>query len=194
MLEQILQFDKNFFLAIKNGLSSPFLDFLCPILRKQEVWYPFYATFIYFLIKEYKKDSWKILLGIGLMILASDQFSANLIKNTFQRIRPCNEPGLSGLVHHLISSCNGYSFISAHATNHFALAMFISLCFKTKKWLWVITIIWATSIAFSQVYVGVHYPIDVIVGAMVGILFGLAFGKYTLKFVGTYTERGFDGK
>ena len=189
MLEQLLAFDKNLFLSINNGLSNPFLDWLCPILRKQEVWYPFYALFIYFLIKQYKKESWKILLGIGLMILASDQFSANLIKNTFQRIRPCSEPSLHGMVHHLISSCNGYSFISAHATNHFALAMFISLCFKSKKWLWVLCSIWAASIAFSQVYVGVHYPLDVIVGSLVGVLFGLSFGKYSLKFVGLNKEQ-----
>ncbi|MFY8021005.1 MAG: phosphatase PAP2 family protein [Bacteroidia bacterium] len=194
MLEQLLAFDKSFFLAINNGMSNPFLDWLCPILRKQEVWYPFYAIFIFFLIKQYKTDSWKILLGIGLMVLASDQFSANLVKNTFQRIRPCNEPSLSGMVHHLINSCNGYSFISAHATNHFALAMFISLCFRTKKWLWVTTIIWAASIAFSQVYVGVHYPLDVITGSLVGILFGLSFAKYTLKFVGQNKQQLYNGK
>ncbi len=186
MIERIIQLDKTVFIAINNGLSNPFLDLLCPILRNQSTWYLLYVVFIYFIIKQYKKQSWKIFLGIALMILCSDQFSANLIKNTFQRIRPCAEPSLSGITRHLIASCNGYSFISAHATNHFAIAAFISFFLKSiSRFLLPILLLWAASIAFSQVYVGVHYPLDVLVGAIVGSLFGLAFSKYTNKYIHT---------
>jgi undecaprenyl-diphosphatase len=116
------------------------------------------------------------------MIFCSDQFSANLVKNTFQRIRPCSAPDLQGITRHLIESCRGYSFISAHACNHFAIAVFFAKVLQVSKWNWFLLLFWASSIAFSQVYVGVHYPLDVIVGACCGILFGTAFSKYTLKY------------
>jgi undecaprenyl-diphosphatase len=184
MIEQIIQLDKTAFVAINNGLSNPFFDWLCPILRNQSTWYILYIVFIYFIIKLYKQESWKILLGIALMILCSDQFSANLIKNTFKRLRPCAEPSLNGVTHHLIASCNGYSFISAHATNHFAIAIFISFFLKSySRIILPILIFWAASIAFSQVYVGVHYPLDVLIGAIVGSLFGFTFSKYTYKYI-----------
>lgn len=184
MIERIIQLDKSIFVAINNGMSNSFLDWLCPIIRNQSTWYVLYVVFIYFIVKLFKKESWKILLGIALMILCSDQFSANLVKNTFQRIRPCAEPSLIGITHHLIESCNGYSFISAHATNHFAIAIFISFFLKSyTRILFPILLLWAASIAFSQVYVGVHYPLDVLVGAIVGSLFGFAFSRYTNKYI-----------
>jgi undecaprenyl-diphosphatase len=183
MLDQLLSLDRSLFLGVNNGLSNPFLNSLCLILRNQATWYPMYAIFNYFLIKQYKVESWKILLAAGLMVLLSDQFSANLVKNTFMRLRPCAEPLLAGKVLHLTGSCNGYSFISAHATNHFAVAIFLAYCFRTLKWLLPVLLFWAFSIAFSQVYVGVHYPLDVTIGAACGILFGVAFSRYVFKFV-----------
>ncbi|GAB1448531.1 MAG: phosphatase PAP2 family protein [Bacteroidia bacterium] len=189
MLETLLQLDRDFFLILNRDLANPFLDWLAPILREQSTWYLQYLLVIGFWIKQYGKKAWIPVVGAALLIALSDQFSANLVKNTFQRIRPCNEPLLEGMVRHLISSCNGYSFISAHATNHFALAIFFSLLLPEKWfWRWPVLIFWASSIAFSQVYVGVHYPMDVIVGAWVGSLFGLAFGRYTRKFVSTNHE------
>ncbi|OYU94813.1 MAG: phosphatase PAP2 family protein [Bacteroidetes bacterium B1(2017)] len=183
MLDSLLAFDKSAFISINNGLANPFLDMLCPLLRKQEFWYPMYAGIIYLLVRTYKVDTWKILLALGLMILASDQFSANLVKNTFMRLRPCAEPSLEGITRHLIASCNGYSFISAHATNHFAIAVFVSFFFKKHKWVLPVLLVWAAIISFSQVYVGVHYPLDVIVGGLCGILFGIAFSRYVSKFL-----------
>lgn len=183
MLDSLLNWDREAFIAINNGLANGFLDFLCPYLRMQEIWYPVYALFLFFLLRTYQKESWKILLAVGLMILASDQFSANLVKNTFMRLRPCMEPSLQGITRHLIDRCAGYSFMSAHATNHFALAVFIPYFFKQQKWLLPLLLFWAFSIAFSQVYVGVHYPLDVLAGAACGTLFGIAFSRYVFKFL-----------
>ena len=99
------------------------------------------------------------------------------------RIRPCAEPSLQGITRHLIERCAGYSFMSAHATNHFALAMFFSFCFQKQKWLLPAMLFWAFAISFSQVYVGVHYPLDVIAGGCTGALFGVAFSRYVFKYI-----------
>jgi len=183
MLDSLFNLDKQAFIAINNGMANPFLDSFCVLMRNQSTWYPLYAFFVFFVIKQYKIESWKIILAAALMILATDQFSANLVKNTFMRIRPCAEPSLHGITRHLISSCAGYSFMSAHATNHFALAMFMPFFFKQVKWLLPIALFWAALISFSQVYVGVHYPADVLAGGATGIIFGTAFSRYVYKYI-----------
>lgn len=183
MLDSLLLWDRNAFIAVNNGLANSFFDFICPWIRSQELWYPLYLVFIILLIRKYKIDSWKILLAVTLMVIATDQFSANLVKNTFMRIRPCAEPSLQGITRHLIESCNGYSFMSAHATNHFAVAVFIPWFFRPNRWLWPLLLFWAFAIAFSQVYVGVHYPLDVIAGAFTGVLFGMTFSRYVGKYL-----------
>lgn len=184
MLDEILQIDRWLFILFNVKLANPLFDMVMPFLRTQEIWYPLYLVLLILLYRQYKVKSIYVILTLALLIVCSDQFSANLVKNLFKRVRPCNAEDLAGITRHLIESCRGYSFISAHATNHFAIAAFFSVFFKSMhKSIPFAFYIWAAFIAYAQVYVGVHYPFDVITGALVGTLFGSTFAKYLNKYL-----------
>ena len=186
MIEQLKQWDTGLFLFF-NDKHNAFFDFVMYWASNKLVWIPLYIFLLYLLIKHFKLKSIWILLTIGILILCTDQFSVGL-KNYFQRLRPCHEPALEGLVHLVNNHCGGkFGFVSSHASNHFALAIFLSLIFKnTYKYFTLLIILWAVIIAYSRIYLGVHYPGDVIGGAISGILFGFIFGKIYLIIDGKY--------
>lgn len=111
----------------------------------------------------------------------SDYISASLIKPIFIRLRPCNNPYIKDIVHLIVPCGSGYSFPSSHAANHFALGVFAAITFnKIAKWVWIAGLLWAFSVAYAQVYVGVHFPGDVLAGAALGIIIALVTG-YTFN-------------
>ena len=115
-----------------------------------------------------------ILLVFAATVGTADFISSGLIKKNIQRLRPCNDPVFREMVHLRLPRCGGgYSFPSSHAANHFAAAVFLAMLFgRRKRWVWPALFGWAASIALMQVYVGVHYPADILGGAAVGILVG----------------------
>ena len=137
-------------------------------------WLPLYVMLLYFVIRDYKKKFWLVLLFVALSVLLADQISVHLFKNVFQRLRPCHEEELIGLLH-MVKSCGGYyGFVSSHAANSFAVATLIIFLFKQKhRWIWFVMVPYAFLIIYSRVYLGVHYPSDVFVGAILGFLIGL---------------------
>lgn len=182
MFNFITEFDTSLFLAINNGWQHPFLDAVCPWLRDAKHWIPFYVFLLYLSWRYYGKQVMWIMLGAGILVLISDQFSANLIKNTFERLRPCNDPLLKNKVHLLVNCGQGYSFMSAHATNHFAIAAYFAILFKKQlPGFWLLLLFWASCISISQVYVGVHYPLDIFAGAICGIIFGYVAALLVLR-------------
>jgi undecaprenyl-diphosphatase len=189
MLEQLIQFDQNLFFTINHGLSNSFFDWLMPALRNRFFWTPLYLFIIIFSIRNYGKQGWIMILFLGLTFGCTDFISSSLIKPTVQRLRPCNDPEIKSDVKNLVDCGSGYSFPSSHASNHFGLAVFLIVLFFSKwKLILPIGLLWAASISFAQVYVGVHYPIDILAGAMLGGMIGFIMGKILLasKTFGTW--------
>lgn len=172
--QQLDTVDRHAFLAI-NGAHTHTLDVVMEGVSEMILWFPLYAFFLWLIIKRHgdKALLWSLPV-IALMILLSDKGSVLLFKENVQRLRPCHEPALTGLVHLVYKECGGqYGFISSHASNHFAIAVFmIGVLRSTPRWAVAALLLWAALIAYSRVYLGVHYPGDVLVGALYGIMIG----------------------
>jgi len=174
MITTLQQFDVELFLKIHCGLSNGFFDWLMPLLRNRFFWSPLYLFIIIFCIKEYKKLGYYIIGMILATFALGDLISSRLIKPFVGRTRPCNEPTLLDEIIRRVPCGSGNSFPSSHATNHFAIAVFL-ICVFYSRWKPILPIGlgWAFIISFAQVYVGVHYPIDTMVGALLGTSIGL---------------------
>lgn len=176
MLEHLLQLDRHLFHFINHDLSNAFFDWLMPMLRNPRFWIPLYIFILFFCLWRYKKAGAILIVLLALSAGFADFTSVHLMKNNVQRLRPCRDPIVSQTVISRVSCGTGYSFPSTHATDHFAMAAFLSLVFFKKwRWIWVWAVLWAGSICFAQVYVGVHFPIDVTAGALYGIVVGTLF-------------------
>lgn len=174
MFSEIESIDKQIFLWINQQSSNSFFDALMPFVRNSNNWIPLYALMIILAIKQEQKKVWIWLVFALLTILITDQVSSHLIKPLVQRLRPCADPNFKNEVRLLLPNCSqGFSFTSSHATNHFGIAIFFMNSLKStlKKWKFLF-LFWAAIIAYAQVYVGVHYPFDVLSGSVVGITLG----------------------
>jgi membrane-associated phospholipid phosphatase len=174
MIVDLQQFDTDLFLKIHRGLSNEVFDFIMPWIRNRFFWAPLYIFIIVFCIRQYKKQGYYIILGLLITFAATDSIASRIIKPMVKRVRPCNEVTLANDIIHRIPCGTGYSFPSSHAANHFAIAIFL-ICIFYRKWKPILPwgIAWATLVSFAQIYVGVHYPIDTIAGAILGTCIGL---------------------
>lgn len=182
MIESLQQFDAELFLKVHRGLANPFFDWFLPLMRNRFFWAPLYLFIIIFCFIEYKKRAWYI-IGLLLTTFAiGDLLASRIIKPFIGRLRPCNDLIFTDELIRRVPCGSGYSFPSAHATNHFAIAIFLIFVFYDKwKPILPIGLSWAFIIAFSQIYVGVHYPIDTMAGAILGTMIGLATGMIYKK-------------
>ena len=151
-------------------------------------WIPFYILIIVLLIKHYKKDSILIILFTVITIAISDQISVHLFKDFVQRLRPCHNPTIETSLHLVNNNCGGlYGFISSHAANSFSILVFLTPKIKDKiKYLWWAMIVWALLLCYSRIYLGVHYPFDVLSGIIVGSIIGFLTYKFFQLIVKKY--------
>ena len=170
------RFDQQLFLFI-NSSNSPFGDQVMLAISGKLIWVPLYLAILIFLGVKYKRKFLIILIFIILAATFADQSSV-IVKNIIHRLRPCHEPSLTGIVHLVNGECGGvYGFVSSHATNCFDVAL-LSMLFIKKRWYSVSIILWAGIIGYSRIYLGVHYPADVLCGALLGAFIG--WGMYSL--------------
>jgi undecaprenyl-diphosphatase len=183
MLEKLIHFDKWLFTKINQTESNSFFDFLLPIVRQPLTWIPLYLFLIVFAILNFPQKALSWIMGLVVTVTITDSISSHIIKPAIGRLRPCNDPKLVDHIRLLIDHCgqNG-SFTSSHATNHFGIAAFL---FFTLKNIWgnytALFFLWAALISYAQVYVGVHFPFDVIGGMILGILIGWMTSKVYIK-------------
>ncbi len=169
MIEQVKQLDEELFLWM-NSLHWDFLDPIIFQMTETVTWIPLYLFLIYKIYRIDPKNSWWVFGGVMLTILISDQVTSGLMKPFFERLRPCHDPRWEGIMHNY-GRCGGlYGFVSSHAANTFGLAVFLNQKLKGKlkglKWLFLYSLI----VSYTRIYLGVHYPWDIFLGALMGSL------------------------
>jgi len=178
LFEILDRLDKLIFVIVNHDTDHAFLDYVMLQLRNPYTWIPLYAFVLYYAVKHGKTKFWQFAFLSVLTFSCTDSIASRVLKPMFGRLRPCCDPVMHGLVRTL-TECGGiYGFPSNHAANHFGLASFWywSIWLMTgKKWSWLW--IWAAAIAYAQVYVGKHYPLDVLAGSVFGWMVGTINAK-----------------
>ncbi len=170
-MEALNQIDTRLFLFL-NGLHSETFDSIMAWISGKTTWWPFYLLLLGYLAWTKRLQLIPILVFIVLTIAVADQASVQLFKEVFERLRPCHEPEIQGLVHLVNDRCGGrYGFVSSHAANAFGVAFFLIMVVR-RRWFAVVLLSWAALVGYSRIYLGVHYPGDVLGGALLGILAG----------------------
>lgn len=180
MLDQLVQLDKDLFLFL-NTMGVPFWDTFWLVVTNKLTFIPLYALLLYLI---YRKMGLKALLllvlVVGVMIAFTDQMT-NLFKYVLvKRPRPCREEDLMEIMRYIAPRCGRYGFFSGHSSNSMAAAVFAGLLLRPYfKWLIFALLFWSAMVAYSRIYVGVHYPLDIVCGLAFGGLVG--FGFYRLQ-------------
>ncbi len=178
-MNELIQIDHYLFHLLNEEWTNGLFDVIMPYWRDKMTWIPLYLFAIGFFIYKFKKQAVYIILGTLLCFGTADTISHKVIKKSVQRARPCHDNSPLDTSRLLLEKCGpGYSFTSNHATNHFAIALFmIGLLGRFYPRLKYFLLFWAASIAYGQVYVGVHFPFDVLCGGILGALIGLLWAK-----------------
>ncbi len=178
-MDYLLQLDQSIFHFINEACKNTFFDWLLPYWRNKFFWIPLYIVLISTIVYHFGKQGIIGILFLLLSVSITDATSSWLVKNNIERIRPCNQVGFKETAHLLVPCGSGYSFTSSHAANHFSIAIFLVLTLgRMWKWMRLPLLFWAASIALAQVYVGVHYPSDIVGGAILGSM--ISWGIFCL--------------
>jgi undecaprenyl-diphosphatase len=182
IFRELIRSDHWLFRQINQHWVNPAFDEVFVFIRQAELWVPLYLFLLVLALLNFgRKGIWWALTFI-MTVIIGDLTSSSLIKHNIFRLRPCRNPGLADQVRVLVNYCpQSSSFTSSHACNHFAMACFIFITLnQTGSWRWLF-FLWAVAISYAQVYVGVHYPLDVLGGALAGSLIGCTMSVFFRK-------------
>lgn len=170
MPEFITDIDRQLFFLL-NGLHNNWLDQIMYYVTNTYFWLPLYAWIVYLLYLQERKNLWLYLVGMVITIVLTDQITSGLMKPYFQRLRPSRDPEIAALVH-IVNDYRGglYGFASSHAANTFGIATYLTLAMKARYPLIGWMFLWASFVSYSRIYLGVHYPGDILAGATVGAI------------------------
>ncbi|MDT8415698.1 MAG: phosphatase PAP2 family protein [Flavobacteriaceae bacterium] len=193
MREALQLLDRDLLLSL-NDWGNPAWDVFWLFITNKWTAVPLYAVLVWLLYKQFALKKFLMLLLLVVLLIALTDQTANVFKYGFERLRPCHEPTLNGLVSLVGARCGGqFGFFSAHAANNAALALFIGLLLR-NRFAWGVfrgLLLWTFLVAYSRVYVGVHYPGDVLFGLLLGGLYGWGFSIIADKI---FKKRTFKGK
>jgi undecaprenyl-diphosphatase len=174
-MNEILELDRKLFLELNSSSHNPWVDQLVMFLSTTTAWIPLYLILLYMIIKIYRKETWMVLLAVAITILLADQITSTFMKPFFERLRPSHEPDLRDMVT-IVNEYRGgrFGFASSHAANTFGVATLMWLMLKNfRPWIGLL-FLWALGVGYTRIYLGVHYPGDIIVGDFIGFLSALA--------------------
>jgi undecaprenyl-diphosphatase len=186
-MKKLIEADKWLFTRINRDSANGLFDQVLPLLRISYTWLPFYVFLFIYVVINFKKKALPFVLFAASTGSVTDLISSRIIKPGIGRLRPCNDESLSHMIRLLGEYCGGNgSFTSSHAANHFGLAMFLFLTMQSVwgKWCYLF-FAWAAIICFAQVYIGVHFPLDIIGGGIFGCIIGGIAGKIFNKVFGS---------
>jgi len=177
-MDKLSTIDSDLFLFL-NGLHVDWMDKIMVIITAMWAWMPVYLLLIYWTIKQYGKRSWLVFLAVCIVVLFSDQLASHVCKPLVQRLRPCYNTDFQDIIYLPKGLAGGkYGFVSSHAANTFSVATFLTAVLtKYRPWAAIVLFLWALLSSYSRIYIGFHYPGDIICGAILGALVGMVFWK-----------------
>jgi len=180
-LEKIIEYDKELFIKL-NALGSEPFDAFWMTVTNQFSWTPFFLLLFFLIFKAYGwKEGVVLVIVAALLVTFSDQF-VNLIKDFFERLRPNNDPSINTIIR-ILKTPHSFSFVSGHSTTSFAVTLFMILTLRKQYKYPLLLLVWPLLFAYSRIYIGVHFPIDIFVGMLLGIIEGYVFYRLSLVFL-----------
>lgn len=188
-MEYLLELDREFFLALNGDIRRPMLDQVMMFLTETYAWIPLYLVLLFLLIRNDKKNTWIWLLAVAFTILLADQITSSVLKPFFERLRPSRDPSLMGQVY-IVNGYRGgkFGFASSHAANTFGIATLMWMVLKRyRPWIGLL-FLWTLLVGYTRIYLGVHFPGDILAGFAIGFACALV-SYFMFLFVKNFFDR-----